>query len=341
MNRDPDDEIENRAHDARQAAPRTPGQAKHFLLSSLVCCTGLGIALPACGSSHGSSDCAPSGTWVPSVTRSADPGDCPESVEPDLKSLDLNENEACGPASEEFHGTQISGIATCTYGGTVNLVASSTGIAGSASLSTTCWGSGAKSCTANYDVTFVRVGGDGGPPDAGASRVTDVDASTDVRQSAEVGRTCIPMCNGMCIGSYIHVGDDVFLVTGESNCPARCISTAARNGYAYCTASCSTDADCSSSTRAMRCLGECRAHPGTVEEMCWEQSDYDRANTWCGNGSPPSTDAQSRDDRNDTTSGDATSTDVTSPDSMVVDVGTERTVGEAALDDAADDGAAP
>jgi hypothetical protein len=128
----------------------------------------LATALAGCGGSATDS-CAPAGTYVPLVTRSADPGDCPAGL--DLLQVDthqISSDQACGVDHETFDGGQLTHYSNCGYQGSGTLVASSSGITGTATITTSCWGDGTKSCTANYDIVFTRTDSNGGP-DAGSS----------------------------------------------------------------------------------------------------------------------------------------------------------------------------
>ena len=120
--------------------------------------------LAACGSSNGSGDCAPAGTYLPTAVRSADPGSCPTSVMLDFHPVTVGANEACGPGTSDETGS-ISGndVAACSYDGTISGNGSRSGITATGRFTWMC--NGQPSCTANFDLTYTRQdGAAGGAP---------------------------------------------------------------------------------------------------------------------------------------------------------------------------------
>lgn len=92
-----------------------------------------------CGGSTPDS-CAPAGTYVPTVTRSADPGDCPADVDVlQVNTLQTSSGKACGVDHETSDGGESTYYVNCGYEGSGTLVASSSGISGTATITTDCW----------------------------------------------------------------------------------------------------------------------------------------------------------------------------------------------------------
>jgi hypothetical protein len=139
----------------------TQPEPGHTTLVLTLLCALSAAAFAGCG---GDATCASAGTYAPTVTRTADhPGDCPldqEIIEQiyELKTVSVDANEACGPASDNFEGSMTSSQRICSYSGSLHLRGSASGIDGTATITSDCWGDYAVSCTANYDVTYTRQG---------------------------------------------------------------------------------------------------------------------------------------------------------------------------------------
>ena len=178
----------------------------------------LATILGACGS--GTSDsCAPIGTYTPSVTRSADPGDCPATLE-DLQfrpeDIVVNDNTVCG--TEVMQDTGYSG--TCSYQGTVTATASQSGIVAHATYTFQNCSPGVSKCTANYDVTYSLAGSEGGldaGPDSVFGSVDSRDGAADVvGEDGTVGSD-----GGYEIGTYlcqVNADGTCSAVTPDTSC---------------------------------------------------------------------------------------------------------------------------
>ena len=117
------------------------------------------LTLTACGS--GPSDSCPSaGTYVPTPTRSADPGDCPLDV--DVLTFDpvvLGQKKNCHPETGTFGYDLDNGVYTCSVEGTLEIVPSESEIQATYKVRTDCWGDYSSACcTANYDVVYTLEG---------------------------------------------------------------------------------------------------------------------------------------------------------------------------------------
>ena len=113
------------------------------------------LALTSCGS--GSGRCAPAGTYLPtSITRSANPGDCPANVDLlDSTSLEIyDDHELCGTDRSSFEGSGNSGGYVCSENGTEEVTVTDVGLNDEVTIHSNCWGDGTVSCTAHYDVVY-------------------------------------------------------------------------------------------------------------------------------------------------------------------------------------------
>jgi hypothetical protein len=114
------------------------------------------LALTSCGSA--TERCVPAGVYFPTITRSANPGDCPADVDLlDSTSRSFDEEEICGTEKSAFEGAGNSGGYECAEDGTETMTVTSDGIADHVTIHSNCWGDGSVTCTAYYDVMYRTV----------------------------------------------------------------------------------------------------------------------------------------------------------------------------------------
>ena len=121
------------------------------LLATLV---GLGaLALTSCGSS--TERCAPAGIYLPTITRSATPGDCPADVDLlDQTPLAIDPEDVCGTERSSFRGGGNAGGYFCSEDGTELMTVTDSGLTDKVTIHSNCWGDGSVTCTAYYDVVY-------------------------------------------------------------------------------------------------------------------------------------------------------------------------------------------
>ena len=213
------------------------------------------LLVALCGCSSGSKTCAPAGIYVPTLTRSAAPGDCPSDVNVlDVETLDISDGQFCGTDPETFSGTDSeTGHPTCSYSGSGTITASSTGISGHATIESSCWGDATKTCTANYDIVFAKGSGDGGIADV----VAKEDTSTQPQNSSQCTnleictRSSNYTCSGLTCTGTTSFDSSLGISTVSRTCFAMGAVTVAcsanycsENGVQFGTFQCSGDVIC-------------------------------------------------------------------------------------------------
>ena len=123
-------------------------------LPPLATLLGLGaLALTSCGS--GSQRCAPAGTYFPTITRSANPGDCPANVDLlDQTPETLDPEELCGTERSVFEGDSGAGGYSCSEDGSEIKTVTNDGFTDRLTIHSNCWGDGSITCTAYYDIVY-------------------------------------------------------------------------------------------------------------------------------------------------------------------------------------------
>ncbi len=118
------------------------------------------VAVAGCGGEGGGAGagCPLPGTYVASMTRSADPGTCPSTLQPaqidwTLDDIVLAPGQACEHTHLDINSTTTN---DCSFDASTTINASSTGYTGDAMLSVTCPTVSATPCTANFKVTYTK-----------------------------------------------------------------------------------------------------------------------------------------------------------------------------------------
>jgi hypothetical protein len=117
------------------------------------------LALGACGS--GGATCAPAGTYTVTASGSANPGDCPADVElVDTTPIQVDDHDVCdgGNLGVSEGGGLINGQ-HCSESGTEERTPAGSRINAKVTIVSSCWGDGAVTCTAHYDVVYTLAAG--------------------------------------------------------------------------------------------------------------------------------------------------------------------------------------